>query len=101
MAHNDVEARLQAAMLMFSLLRVFSHSGEDQHRKVFLIQNYELIRTSLSVLKNEYSERIVPVLLDIITLSVTKSFSLDESRVLAKALDAMKNYNNVEFSYLE
>lgn len=61
------------------LLRVFSHGSEDQHRKVFLIQNYELVRTSISVLRNEYSERIVPILLDIITLCLTKSVNLDES----------------------
>ena len=77
MAHNDLEARIEASNLMFSLLRLFSHSAEDSHKKEFLIQNYELIRTAINVLKNESSERVTPILLDIIILSVTRHFNLD------------------------
>jgi hypothetical protein len=38
MAHNDLEARIQASNLMLSLLRIFSHCPEDSHKKEFLIQ---------------------------------------------------------------
>jgi len=77
MAHNDLEARIEASNLMLSLLRLFSHNSEDAHKKEFLIQNYELIRTAISVLKNESSERVSPILLDLITLSVTRRFDID------------------------
>ncbi len=87
MAHNDLETRKAASHLMQSLLRIYSHNPEDCHRKVFLIQNYELIRTALSVLKNEHCERIVPLLLDIITLSVTKRIDLQNSDLAASLRD--------------
>ena len=100
MAHNDLEARIQASNLMLSLLRIFSHCPEDSHKKEFLIQNYDLIRTAINVLKNESSERVSPILLDIITLSVTRHFALDVQDYSA-ALNKMEDFSNVEFSYLD
>ena len=65
-----------------------------------MIQNYDLIRTAINVLKNESSERVSPILLDIITLSVTRHFALDVQDYSA-ALNKMEDFSNVEFSYLD
>lgn len=99
MAHNDVEARKEASLLMFNMLRIHSYSSEDWHKKVFLIQNYELVRTALSIMKNECSERVLLILFDIITLAVTKQLNVDQDCI--GILDAMEDFSNVEISYLD
>ena len=60
---NRNEIRLRnAALLLFSALLTY----QRDHRKVFIIQNYDMIKTLLQVVKEEKVLRLLMIELDLI-----------------------------------
>lgn len=65
--HQDPAVRIEGILLMVALLR-----QQTDHRKEFLVQNYDLVKTGLKLLKAERVARIAMSELDMITLSILR-----------------------------
>lgn len=62
---------MESVMLMIALLK-----QQRDHRKEFLVQNYDLIKVALELLKSELCPRLVFQVLDLITFSVVRDTEL-------------------------
>jgi hypothetical protein len=96
MAHSEVGVRCEGIRLLFALVRI-----EEDHRKTFLVQNYDLISTSLNLLKREASPRVILTLLDLITCCILKSSNQFNPENYSSSLNAIDLIQNTDFSYLE
>jgi len=54
LVHSDPKVRLEALRMMIALLQT-----QREHRKVFLIQNYDVIKTCIRLLREERIPRLV------------------------------------------
>ena len=54
LVHSDPKVRLEALRMMIALLQT-----QREHRKVFLIQNYDVIKTCIRLLREERIARLV------------------------------------------
>lgn len=68
-AHNDPRVRQEAMTLMVALLQ---RQLGTEHKRVFLIQNYELVKTALNLLKNETVPRLMLVEHQLIVSSILR-----------------------------
>jgi hypothetical protein len=67
MMHADSTVRFESLRLLLIMIK-----QQSDHRKVFLIQNYDIIKNSLSILGSETNPRVCVVLLDLIAYSILK-----------------------------
>lgn len=68
------DARQNATIFMSNLIRV----QFEEHRKLFLIQNYNLVKTCLIVLQNEKIVRNISALIELIEFSFLKRIENDD-----------------------
>lgn len=69
----------------------------EDHRKTFLVQNYDLIKNALLVLKNETSLRIIRVILQLIECSILKRIDEYSYDPESEFVDVQ----NIDFSFLD
>lgn len=94
MVHTDLRARYNSMILLLALLR-----QQEEHRKVFIVQNYDIIKTVINLMKSERSQRLLRLEINLIAHSILRECkdydSLNPQD--AVALDPL----NIEMAFLE
>ena len=78
------------------MLALLQQQSEVDHRKIFLIQIYDLVKTSLKVLRNETNPRIILTLHLLIVNSIVKDINQYELYDHQQT-----DLQNIELSYLD
>jgi hypothetical protein len=94
MVHTDLRAKYFSVVLILVLLK-----QQSEHRKVFIIQNYDVIKTSINLLKSETSPRIVRLLIELVSHSILRDSS-DFNPLNPHDPKALES-TNIEHSFLE